>query len=294
MQKDTYTINDLERITGIKAHTIRIWEKRYNLLEPKRTKTNIRYYTSDDLRKLLNIVTLNKNGLKISFIARLKDDEISEKVIEYTTRKSDVEDQVQALTMAMFNLDIMKIEKLISVSFINRGFENTYTDIIKPFIEKIRLLWQTGTISIVQLNFAQNVIKQKLFTAIDGILPVYKDKSKRCVLFLPERETDELDLLYVYYLLKKNHYYVTYLGCSIDFESLTEINAFHSADFLICSISNSFTIKQFADYINRLSTTFVNQKILLFGLQIDSFENILPENVIKCGDIGDVISTIIK
>jgi DNA-binding transcriptional MerR regulator len=294
MQKDTYTINDLEKITGIKAHTIRIWEKRYNLLVPQRTKSNIRYYTSDDLRKLLNIVTLNKNGLKISFIARLKEDEISEKVIEYTTRKSDVEDQVQALTMAMFNLDILKFEKLISVSFINRGFENTYTDIVKPFVVKIKLLWQTGTISTIQLNFAQNIIKQKLFTAIDGILPVYKEKNKYCVLFSPEKESDELDLLYIYYLLKKNHHHVTYLGCSVSFDSLNEINIFHNSDFLICSISNSFTIRQLNNYITNFSVIFPDQKILLLGEQVNSIENTLSDNVIKCEDISNIINTIEK
>jgi DNA-binding transcriptional MerR regulator len=115
MKEDNYNINDLEKLTGIKAHTIRIWEKRYNLLEPERTESNIRYYTANDLKRLLNISILNKNGLKISRISELKPDEISEKVIELTTRSGDVEDQVQALIMAMFHFNLPRFEKLLTV-----------------------------------------------------------------------------------------------------------------------------------------------------------------------------------
>jgi len=171
MQEEHYNIKDLEKLSGIKAHTIRIWEKRYALLEPQRTDTNIRYYTSNDLKKLLNISLLNKNGIKISRIAEFTENELNEKVIELTSRNSDVEDQIQSLIMSMFYLNTQKFEKLLTISYINRGFESTFSDILLPFLIKVGFLWQTGTITAAQEHFASNIIRQKILVAIDGLLP---------------------------------------------------------------------------------------------------------------------------
>lgn len=290
MQKERYNINDLEKLTGIKAHTIRIWERRYSLLEPKRTETNIRYYTGEDLKRLLNISILNKNGFKISRIAEFREDEINEKVIEFTTRKSDVEDQVMALTMAMFNLDLQKFEKLMTVSYINRGFENTYIDIIIPFLTKIGFLWQTGTISTVHEHFATNIIKRKIVAAIDGILPAYGDKSKNCILFLPENEYHDISLLYSYYILKQKHHHVTYLGASVPFTCLDEINSFHKSDSLIVSFTSSYSTDKIANYLESLSAKFKEQKIVVFGPQMDIYDNALPSNVIKLSSVDEFVN----
>lgn len=290
MKEEYYTINDLEKLTGIKAHTIRIWEKRYSLLEPKRTSTNIRYYTADDLKKLLNISILNKNGLKISRISELKDNEISEKVIELTTRNSDVEDQVQALIMAMFHLNIQKFEKLLTVSYINRGFENTYTQIISPFLTKVGFLWQTGTISPVQEHFATSIIRRKIVVAIDGLLASYSEKSKNYVLFLPEGENHEIGLLYAYYILKKNNQLVTYLGSSVPFASIDEINAFHKADYLITSFTSSYSPNRIKEYLELISSKFSSQKIITFGPQMELYNFALPENISKTSTLQEFLN----
>lgn len=290
MKEEYYNINDLEKLTGIKAHTIRIWEKRYNLLEPKRTETNIRYYTANDLKKLLNISILNKNGIKISRISELKDDEINEKVIEYTTRNSDVEDQVQALIMAMFNLNLQKFEKLLTVSYINRGFERTYIDIISPFLTKVGLLWQTGTISPVQEHFAAHVIRRKLLVAIDGLLASYNEKSKNYILFLPEGEQHEISMLYAYYLLKKNSQHVTYLGTSVPFKSIDELNSFHKADYLITSFTSAYSTEQVSAYIKILSERFADQKIITFGPQMSNYNQELPANIYKVATVEEFLT----
>lgn len=290
MKEEYYNINDLEKLTSIKAHTIRIWEKRYSLLEPKRTDTNIRYYTADDLKKLLNISILNKNGLKISRIAELKEDEINEKVIEYTTRNSDVEDQVQALIMAMFHLNLQKFEKLLTVSYINRGFERTYIDIISPFLTKVGLLWQTGTISPVQEHFAAHIIRRKLLVAIDGLLASYNEKSKNYILFLPEGEQHEISMLYAYYLLKKNSQYVTYLGTSVPFKSIDELNTFHKADYIITSFTSAYSMDRVSDYIKLLSERFSDQTIITFGPQMNAFNKELPSNMIKVGTTEEFLT----
>ncbi len=287
MKEDIYTIKDLEKLTGIKAHTIRIWEKRYELLDPCRTNTNIRFYTSNDLKKLLNISILNKNGLKISRIAELKADEISEKVIELTTRNSDVEDQIQALTMAMFNLNIPKFEKLLTVSYINRGFENTYAEIIAPFLSKIGFLWQTGTISPAQEHFASNIIRRKILVAIDGLLASYNEESKQYVLFLPEGEQHELNLLFAYYLLKKENQYVTYLGASLPTSSIEENNLLHNTDFLVTSFTNALNTQRISNYLTNLSNQFSSQTIIALGPQMAIYSQELPPNVYKIIEIDD-------
>ncbi|HAM98455.1 MAG TPA: helix-turn-helix-type transcriptional regulator [Marinilabiliales bacterium] len=287
MKETYYNINDLEKLTGIKAHTIRIWEKRYGLLEPSRTDTNIRYYSANDLKKLLNISVLNKNGIKISRIAEFSDQEIGEKVIEFTSRTSDVEDQVQALTMAMFHMNLQKFEKLLTVSYINRGFENTYLEIITPFLSKLGLLWQTGTITPAQEHFATNIIRRKIIVAIDGLLASYNDKSKRFILFLPEGEQHEISLLFAYYLLKKYNQHVTYLGTSIPFYSLDEFNFFHQSDYLVTSLTNAISVPRMKEYIHILSEQFKDQTIIFIGQQIENYQYPLPSNILKMNSIRD-------
>ncbi len=291
MREEQYNIKDLEKLSGIKAHTIRIWEKRYALLEPKRTETNIRYYTAEDLKRLLNISLLNKNGIKISRISEFNNQELNEKVIELTSRNSDVEDQIQALTMSMFYLNTQKFEKLLTISYINRGFENTFSEIITPFLIKVGFLWQTGTITPAQEHFATNIIRQKLLVAIDGLLPNYNDKSKKFVLFLPENEFHELGLLFCYYNLKKNNHHVTYLGSSIPLASIDEINSIHQSDYILTSFTASYSGSKIHDYIKKLSEHFTKQKVLIFGSQIENYNDPLPKNVKKINNLSEIISS---
>lgn len=279
MKEEKYNIKDLEKLSGIKAHTIRIWEKRYALLEPQRTETNIRYYTGDDLKKLLNISLLNKNGLKISRISELTNTELNEKVIELISRNSDVEDQIQTLTMSMFYLNTAKFEKLLTISYINRGFENTFSEIITPFLIKVGFLWQAGTITPAQEHFATNIIRQKLIVAIDGLLPNSTEKSKNFILFLPENELHEIGLLYAYYNLKKNNQNVTYLGANVPLASIDEINSTHQSDYLVTSFTSSYSISKIKEYLDKLSNQFKKQQILIFGALLENYNELLPENV---------------
>jgi MerR family transcriptional regulator, light-induced transcriptional regulator len=292
MHEDTYQINDLEKLTGIKAHTIRIWEKRYGMLNPRRTDGNIRYYTGNDLKKLLNISILNKNGIKISRIAELSDAEISARVIEYSNRSNEVEDQVQNMIMAMFHLDSMRFEKLITVLYINRGFENTFIDIICPFMSKVGLLWQTGTITVAHEHFASNIIRQKLLVAIDSCLPLTNNESKRCVMFLPENEQHEIGLLFSYYLLKRNHHLVTYFGNSVPLSSVSNINHIHQSDCIIISITSAYTPSNAIVYIETLAKIFPKQKIVIIGMLASYLQTPLPANVTLVSNLADLVASI--
>ena len=198
-----YSINDLEKITGIKAHTIRIWEKRYEVVTPKRTPTNIRYYNDEDLLRLLNISTLNKHGFKISDIVSMSPDEMCEKIRDISRTSTDFEGQINSLIVAMIELKEEVFEKVLSSTILKIGFEKTVTQVLYPLLEKIGVLWQIGTINPAQEHFLTNLIRQKMIVAIDGQNESPAADAKTFLLFLPEKEWHELGLLFYSYLLKK-------------------------------------------------------------------------------------------
>ena len=164
-----YSIKDLEKLTGIKAHTIRIWEQRYQIVMPKRTRTNIRYYDDNDLKYLLNVALLNKNGTKISKIAKMGEQEIAVKVAELSEVSFENTTQLDALTISMIEMDEYKFDKIISTNIDQLGFEKTMIEIINPFLEKLSVLWLTGSINPAQEHFISCLIRQKIIVAIDKV-----------------------------------------------------------------------------------------------------------------------------
>ena len=163
-----YSIKDLEKLCGIKAHTIRIWEQRYGLIKPKRTKTNIRYYMDADLKLLLNIALLNRNGTKISKIASMSEMEIAEKVATISEIDFEGGAQLDALTLSMIEMDEVKFDRILTTNIRQLGFEKTMLEVIYPFLDKLSLLWLTGSINPAQENFISNLIRQKIIVAIDN------------------------------------------------------------------------------------------------------------------------------
>ncbi len=276
-----YSINDLEKITGIKAHTIRMWEKRYNVVSPERTSTNIRYYRDCDLKKLLNISTLNKHGFKISQIIKMDPEEVNEKVVELSDTAKDYESQINSLVVAMIELNENAFNKVLSSTILKLGFEKTVTHVLYPFLEKIGLLWQIGTINPAQEHFITNLIRQKLIIAIDGQAEAPKENAKTFLLFLPENELHELGLLFYSYLIKKSGHKVIYLGQSVPFDDLIEILKIREADYLFTYFVAALSQKEIPDYLKRLTKSVKKQKIFITGLQLKEVEDKLPQNVIK-------------
>ena len=180
-----YSIKELEQLSGIKAHTIRIWEKRHRLVEPKRTPTNIRYYSDDDLKKIINVSLLNTHGVKISKIVDLSIDEINQRVTELSEAKNSIEIYIDQLVLAMIDMEEEQFEKVLSNLILRFGFESTIIEIVYPFLEKIGVLWLTDNISPAQEHFISHLIRQKLIVAIDSI-PLAPKTSKRILLYLPE------------------------------------------------------------------------------------------------------------
>lgn len=275
-----YSINDLEKITGIKAHTIRIWEKRYGVVVPERTQTNIRLYCDEDLKRLLNISTLNKHGFKISHIIGMNPGEINEKIIEISGSSSDYESQINSLVVAMIELDEDTFEKIISNGVIKLGFEKTVTHILYPFLEKIGVLWQIGTVNPAQEHFITNLIRQKLIIAIDGQAHSKANHAKTFMLYLPEGEMHELGLLFGAYILKKMGQKVIYLGQNVPLGDLLEINRIRNADFLMTFFIAANPIQEIEAYLKQVIEQLPDKKLIISGHQLKNrFRNPHPANI---------------
>jgi DNA-binding transcriptional MerR regulator len=274
-----YTIRELENLSGIKAHTIRIWEKRYGLIAPQRTSTNIRTYRESELKKLLNISILNRNGLKISKIAQLTYDEIVSKINQYSQDVTSTESQIESLTLAMIDLDEKRFEQVLARSIIKFGFEDAIIRVLYPFFVRVGLMWQTNSINISQEHFISNLVRQKFFSAIDNIEISNKISNLRFVFFLPEGELHEIGLLFFCYLAKKRGFQTLYLGQSLPIKDLMSISKACTIDYLVTSITAAYSKEDTAHYITTLAEKFPDKKIFISGSKVQEFETELPRNV---------------
>jgi DNA-binding transcriptional MerR regulator len=277
----TYTIRELENLSGIKAHTIRIWEKRYKLISPHRTSTNIRTYCDAELKKLLNISILNRKGFKISKIASMSADEINGQINQLSQDVTSAESQIESLTLAMIDFDEFRFEQVLAKTIIQFGFEEAVIRILYPFFTKVGVLWQTGSINPAQEHFISNLIRQKLFTAIDGLISAAKPEGKQFVFFLPEGELHEIGLLFCCYLVKKRGHNTIYLGQSVPLNGLKEVVLMHQVDYLVTAMTSSFKSNDLNLYIWSLSDTFHNNTIFLSGNQSFFLTYPLPGNIVR-------------
>ncbi|MBE0637540.1 MAG: MerR family transcriptional regulator [Bacteroidales bacterium] len=280
-----YSIRDLEQLTGIKAHTLRIWEKRYNVVTPKRTPTNIRYYTDDDLKKLLNVSILNRHGFKISNIACLENDDLGKKIISITNKSLDTDTNLENLIISMIEIDEGKFEKILSTMIINMGFEETFIKVVIPFFEKIGVLWQIGTINPGQEHFITNLIRQKIIVAIDGLFrPVNSVNQKTFLLYLPDGELHEIGLLFYSYLIQKRGHKVIYLGQMVPFEDLVAVAEAQNPDVFLSIFTANLLNENLEEHLQKLSMKFPQSRIIAGGLQfgLNSFK--IPPNATIISD----------
>ena len=272
-----FSIKDLEKLSGIKAHTLRIWEQRYGILKPNRTNTNIRWYCNDELKNILNVSLLNNNGYKISRIAELDKEEIAAEVAKIVDCKTVECEQISSLIISMVEMDEMRFEKIISNQILKKGFSHTIEQVLYPFLQKIGVMWQTGSINPAQEHFISNLIRQKLISAIDGLIPVENKKAKKIILFLPENELHEISLLYYNYVLKAQGHHVIYLGQSVPLIDVQRVNEIRNAHYILSVLTHSIDSPQL--FINTLSKTFPKVKLLLSGYQMVNAELKLPSNI---------------
>lgn len=282
-----YSIKDLEKLSGVKAHTIRIWEKRFNIIKPNRTETNFRYYDDEQLKKLLNISLLNNYGYKISKIAKLAESDICREVQKVASGEKNYDAQIENMVVAMIEMDEEKFEVLLT-DFISRyGFENAMMNVIYPFFDKIGVLWQTGNISPAQEHFVSNLVRQKLIVAIDGLSRKTILGCKSFLLFLPEGELHEIGLLFTNYLLRKYGHKVIYLGQSLPLEDLAKVVRTRNPDYLITYITSPVDggIKQ---YLQAMQNTCPGRPVYVAGMQTCNIDFAGLENVFCISCSADI------
>jgi len=294
MENMQYSIKDLENLSSIKAHTIRIWEKRYSLIEPERTDTNIRYYSDEDVKKLLNVAVLVQNGIKISHVAKLSPKEIKQKASFILQNPNDVDNQVKNLIISMVELSESKFEKILNKSIITMGFEKTMMYLVYPFLEQIGVMWQTGSINPAQEHFISNLIRQKLMVAIDSVEPDEIRKPRKFILFLPEGELHELGLLFYSYLIKVRGHEVLYLGQATPLNSVFEASEVWPTDYLVFFAISSFSGVAGEVYVKEVADTFPKTQIIVAGQQMQSSSGKLPQNVQKVNNAFELITIVQK
>lgn len=289
-----YSIKDLEKLSGIKAHTIRVWEQRYSILEPQRTKTNIRYYQDEDLKYLLNVALLNKNGIRISKIAEMSKEEVAEKVAAISEINFEYATQLDALTISMIEMDEYKFDRIVSTNIDQLGFERTMLEVIYPFLDKLSVLWLTGSINPVQENFMSYLIRQKLIVAIDKEpLPSGLD-IKKFLIYLPEGEKQELSLLFMQYLVKSRQNHVIYLGQEIGLTDLKDACEIQRPDYIFTMITETFAKESVQHYIDKLAKNFPDIQILLSGYQVVAQSISPPGNVSILKSLDETIAFLKK
>lgn len=284
-----YSIKDLEQLSGIKAHTLRIWEQRYNIITPKRTDTNIRTYDDHDLKLVLNISLLKDHGYKISEISKMGVEEMYGEVVKISDRQLNYPDQIHALTISMIDLDEERFEKIISTNILQFGFENTMIHIVYPFLSRLGTLWVTGSVGPAQEHFISNLIRQKIIVAIDGQVSKQRPSGKRYLLFLPEGELHEISLLFASYIVRARYNKVIYLGQSLPFNELIFAYNVHRPDYIFTVLTSVPANHEVQPFVNRMAKTFPDAHLLFTGYQVVGQDIDMPENGTVINQIDDLI-----
>ena len=274
----SFTIKDISNLTGIKAHTIRIWEQRYSFLKPNRSDTNIRYYTNDELRTILNIALLNKYGYKISHINKMSRETMFENVLSLTDSEAKENIIVNQLLQCMVEFDIESFENIINKYIGTTGIEKAIVQILFPFLDKVGILWLTNHINPVQERLVSNFIRQKIIVGIDA-LSTKINKSLKVCLFLPAGEYHELSLLFVAFLLKKKGVPTLYLGTNMPFEELKMITSLKKPDYLYTHITTAGPGFNADKFLSTLHKEFRNYPTIISGRITNSYVKKIPPGI---------------
>jgi len=291
--KSVFSIKDLENLSGIKAHTIRIWEKRYNILEPMRSNTNIRNYDTHNLQKLLNIVLLHNYGYKISRIAEHSSEKIELLVREIISEKSTKNHAINAFKMAMMNFDQVLFFKTYSNLLSEKSFRDVFYEVFIPLMNEIGLLWQSCTITPAQEHFISYLIKQKLLVNIEKIQVLEPTRNDKVfVLYLPENEIHELGLMYLNYEILLNGYKTIYLGESVPIESLKDMKQYYDNIVYVAYLTVQPTKDEVNTYLQEIATEIMtaDSQVWLLGRMTECIDlSKLPKAVSVFNSIPDLV-----
>lgn len=280
--KTEFTIKDLENFSGIKAHTIRIWEKRYNLFEPKRTDSNIRYYDMESMQKLLNVSLLYNNGLKISKIAMLSKAKMEISVKELVFKEGFESSALNSFKLAMLNFDEELFNKTYNSLISQTSFRNIFIELFMPFLNQIGLLWQVSSITPAHEHFITNLIKQKIFINIEKIQFLQsKDNSKKFVLYLPMNEIHELGLLFLHFELLFHGHHSIYLGQSVPIENLNDLQKIFNDVCFVVYLTVEPSKESVEEYLQKVYNEVLkntNDTLYVLGSKLTQFDAVSLKN----------------
>ena len=278
----------VEAITGINAHTLRIWERRYSFLNPMRTATNIRYYSDKELRKLISIGLLQRHGYKISKLDAMDDTQITSAVEDLIENSStENKDEINTLLLSMLNFDENQFDKVFKRKLLQFGLYNTIVDIIYPFLYRIGVLWGASKVIPAQEHFVSNLIRQKIIAAIDT-LPVADANAPGILLFLLPEERHELGLLLTSFLARSLGWRVIYLGQDVPIDNISGVLDLVDVNYMMTMVISPRT----DDYSSILVDLYKN---VSFPLIVSGKEDIVAEldanpNLIKIGSPNDLVN----
>ncbi|WP_133782321.1 MerR family transcriptional regulator [Pedobacter nutrimenti] len=283
-----FSISDIEGLIGIKAHTIRAWESRYNFVPPKRTATNIRYYDEEDLKMLLNIVALNENGYKISKIAKMSKKQIADLVTQLKRDWNNDVVQVLNLSDATLKYDEVAFSNILSGCIKEMGLIKTMDEVLFPFMKRVGMLWQTGTIDPSHEHFASNLIRDQIIVCIDKIKKPHKEEPKRFLLFLPEAEMHETGLLFARYLLKKCGHDTLYLGSEIPYADVKKVVESYQPDYAFIVMTSLNLGKDLNKIIEKVMN-HLNVPLLVGGSLIAEFDILVKDHLVPLRNVCDMV-----
>ena len=282
-----YKIKDLENLTGIKSHTIRIWEKRYSILSPDRTDTKIRTYTDNELTHLLTVSMLNRNGIKISKIAKLEQEDMNKLLWDIKVNK-EPEYSMDKLILALVSLDEELFKGTMNGLIDKYGLEKTFVNHLIPFLARIGIMWLIGTINPSQEHFMSNLIRQKIISEIDK-QPIPKEDSKSILMYLPEHEWHEISLLFYQFLLRAKGVHTSYLGQSLPYPSLLESIEKLKPHAILSSWLTAVDKKFVVNYFKQLNKDLPDMKVFAGGAQIKANSKDLKGLIIEVQDIPELL-----
>ena len=287
-----FSIKDLEHFTGIKSHTIRAWEQRYSLLVPKRTATNIRYYSAEDLKKLLNVGYLIEHGGKISKIAQLSNEALIDQVRDMQMEEGGLSAVFSKLKLSMLNYDEILFKEVVDTYSNEHGLDRTVLDVFLPFLSQIGVLWLTNTICPAQEHFISHLMRQELHAGVsDAVIPAREDHPP-IVLYLPEREIHDISLLFIHFLCRTHGMKSIFLGASVPFNDLVTVgDQFPNAVFVsYCTTHPSSS--ESADYIELIEAEFAGtENQFLLGGKV--FEGVEGSNRVKTVTDGAALASLL-
>jgi len=287
---NAFTIKDLEKLSGIKAHTIRIWEQRYHFLKPQRSCTNIRYYSNDELKTILNIALLNKYGFKISHIDKMQPADICDKILSLRDAGAIQERIINELVKEMIGLQTEKFEEIITRYIKDHGIEKAVKEIIFLFLERIGILWQTGHIMPAQEHFVSNIIRQKLIVAIDSV--PCNPRGKPCILFLPEGEYHELGLLFLSYLVKNHGGRTIYLGANVPMKDVESVIATMRPEIAFVHLTSNPSKFSFEKFLRAVEQRNGNIPTIISGFPTHTYHKAIPPSIQLKKSLSEVMEVI--